>query len=130
MGVILDLLTAEHFRKRPMMYVGSRDFIHVGYWLQGMEYCYRELHPTEPGELDGFKEWLQMKFDGPGNTNWQGIISSVFGEDENATDKAFEYLDEFLLHLKEVGLDQIIDDHEKYEMNRYGAITSSRLRKQ
>ena len=129
MGIILDILTSEAFRKRSAMYVGSAEFRAVGWWLQGIEFCSHEMLPNQPPELDGFREWLHMKLDGPGNTNWQGIITDLFGNDEEATKKTFEYLDDFLRDLDELGFDRIINDHAEYEKKRYGFLSSSRLGK-
>ena len=88
------------------------------------------MFPDQSPALDGFREWLQMRFNGPGNTDWTGVIESVFGEDEEATEKAFEYLDDFLENLDKVGFDPIKASHAKYENRRYGFLSSSRLGKQ
>ena len=69
-----------------------------------------------------------MRFEGPGNTDWAGVIESIFGEDEEATEKAFECLEAFLKDLDEIGLDQIVANHAEYEKSRYGFLSSSRLR--
>jgi len=129
MAMILKLLTSDAFRKRPAMDVGTEKFGKIGFWLRGIEFCESELFPEQPHELDGFREWLQMHLKGPGNTDWVGIIETVFGSEEEATEKAFECLDGFLKDLNELGLERIIADHAEYEKQRYGSLSSSRLAK-
>ncbi len=128
MGVLIDLLTLENFRKRPMMYTAHREFDHIATWLRGFQHA--QLLLDQPDELEGFKEWLQIKFEGPGNTDWAGIIEDRFrGDDEAILVELFEALDEFLRYRDEVGINQIIDEHEAYEIRRYGKINSSRLKR-
>ena len=110
-----------------MMHVGSRDFRDIAFWIWGIEYCCKYKLPEKTFDLDGFREWLHMHLEGPGNTSWEGIIQSVFGGGDDATEKAFELLDRFLIDLDEIGLDKIIADHAEYEMKRYGFLSSSRL---
>ena len=127
MGVILDLLTSESFRQRTTMYVGSDSVAAVQWWLRGLEEGCRRALPEQPYELDGFREWLHMRLDGPGNTDWEGIIAWKFGAGVDATEKAFEYLDRFLDEAARLGTDQLITEHAEYERRRYGFLSSSRL---
>jgi hypothetical protein len=127
MGVIIDTLTSESFRKRPAMYAGSERFAELAWWIRGLEYgCLHSL-PESPKELDGFREYLHMHLDGPGNIDWQGLIAWKFGAGTEATQKAFEYLDQFLQEVSRHGKDRIIAEHADYEKRRYGSLSSSRL---
>lgn len=130
MGLLFELVTNEIFQKRTAMFVGTRRWRDVASWLRGVEFCQHKLSPDQSPDLDGFREWLHMRFDGPGNTDWAGVIESIFGGDEEATEKAFECLHAFLKDLNDIGLDQIIVNHADYERNRYGLLSSSRLRNQ
>src|ERR1051325_9271363 len=127
MGLILDLLTSEPFRKRPAMYVGRSTFAELAWWLRGFEYACRQAFPECLDELDGFREYLHMHLDGPGNIDWEGIIAWKFGTGDEATQKAFEYLDRFLQEVARLGIDRIIADHAEYEKRKYGFLSSSRL---
>ena len=129
MGVILDLLTSESFRKRPAMYVGSDSFAALQWWLRGLEFGCRCALPEQPYELDGFREWLHMHLDGPGNTDWEGIIAWKYGTGVEATGKVFEYLDRFLHEAMGLGIERLIAEHADYERGRYGFLSSSRLAK-
>ena len=81
-----------------------------------------------PLELDGFREWLHMKLDGPGNQDWLDIIAWKYGHSGEATAKMFELVDEFRLDVERLGIEQIIEDHWKYEMHRYnGNAFTSRI---
>lgn len=130
MGIILEILTSESFRKRPAMYVGSARFAAVMWWLAGLEFGCRKALSDQPYELDGFREWLHMRLEGPGNTDWLGIIAWKFGTEDDATQKVFEYLDQFLQDVAKLGVNQIVANHADYERQRYGFLTSSRLAKQ
>jgi len=130
MGALLDTLTADHFRKRPAMYAGSARFTELRWWLRGLEYGCTESNPGEPSELDGFREWLHMRFDGPGNVDWVSLIDLQFGHEAEATSKLFELLDEFLEDVATNGKDKILQDHANYERRRYEGLASSRLRKE
>lgn len=127
MGLLLNILTSEAFRKRPAMFVGTRNFRDIASWLRGVEFCLSQSVPEQPLELDGLREWLHMNLDGPGNTDWLGIIQVEFGDEEETTEKIFEYVDKFLQDLSEKGLDKIITDHAEYEKKRYDGIVTSRL---
>jgi hypothetical protein len=129
MGVLLKILNSEAFRTHPTMYVGSRRFKHIAYWLRGAEYLSEQAFPDNPKELDGFREWLHMHLNASGNIDWAGMIQEVFGEEEEATEKCFQCLDNFLKDLNEFGIDKILEDHTNYEMKRYGMLASSRFRK-
>jgi hypothetical protein len=126
MGVILDILASESFRKRPTMYVGSRCFAELQ-WFRGIEDGCRRALPEQLYELDGFREWLHMHLDGPSNTDWEGIIAWKFGTGEEATVKAFECLDRFLAEVARLGKDQLFAEYADYERRRYGSLSSSRL---
>jgi hypothetical protein len=129
MGVLLDLLTSEAFRKRPAMYAGSDKFPQFGWWLSGFAYgCERAL-PDQPYELDGFREWLHMRLDGPGNYDWIGIIAWKCENGVETIQELFKYLDQYLNDVSHLGIDRIIQDHAEYELRRYGSLTSSRLAK-
>ena len=127
MGVILDILTSESFRKRPAMYAGSENFSELEWWIRGFEYGCRHSLPESLYELDGFREYLHMHLDGPGNIDWESIITWKFGNGVEATQKAFEYLDQFLQEVSRLGKDRLIADHADYEKRRYGFLASSRL---
>lgn len=125
MGALLDLLTSEMFRKRTAMYVGVWDVNQILPWLRGFEYAQSLMGEND---LEGFKEWLQINFMGQANTHWTGIIAGSFqGDDEAILEKFFEELDKFLEYRDEVGINQIIDEHEAYEIRRYGRVHSGRL---
>ncbi len=129
MGVILDLLTSEAFRKRPAMYAGSDKFPELGWWFRGLAYgCERAL-PDHPNELEGFREWLHMHLDGPGNYDWVGIIDWKCSNGGETTQELFKYVDQFLSDVSQLGIDRLINDHADYEMRRYGFLVSSRLAK-
>lgn len=129
MGVLLDILTSKYFRQRPAMYIGTSEFVRLSWWIRGFEEgCHRAL-PEQAYELDGFREWLHMQLDGPGNTDWVGIIEWKFGNGVEATQKVFDYLDQFLQDVSHLGKDKIITDHAEYETRRYGFLSSSRLAK-
>jgi hypothetical protein len=128
MGILFDIITNEHFQKRTAMFVGTQNWRDVACWLRGVEFCQDRIFPDQTRDLDGFREWLHKRFDGPGNTDWAGIIESVFGSNEEATEKAFECLDAFLKDLNLLGIDRIITDHAEYEKRRYGCLSSSRLK--
>ena len=49
--------------------------------------------PEQPNDIDGFREWLHMTLDGPGNHNWIDLVASRFGRGVEATDKLFELFD-------------------------------------
>ena len=127
MGLVFELVTDENFQKRTAMFVGRRNWRDVASWLRGIEFCQHKFFPDESLDLDGFREWLHMRFDSPGNTDWAGVIESIFGDNEEATEKAFECLDAFLKDLDEIGLDKIVANHAEYEKSRYGFLASSRL---
>lgn len=129
MGVLLDVLASEFFRQRPAMYVGSSEFVALSWWIRGFEEGCRRALPEQAYELDGFREWLHMQLDGPGNSDWVGIIEWEFGKGVEATQKVFEYLDQFLQDVSHLGKDKIIADHADYEKCRYGFLSSSRLAK-
>lgn len=109
------------------MYVGNSAFGSVSDWLRGFEHAVRRLAPETPNELDGFREWLAMKFSGPGNTDWLGIICWKFGVGLEATDMMFQLLDSFLADVEQQGLLAIINSHADYERRRYGFLSTSRL---
>jgi hypothetical protein len=110
------------------MYAGSSNFNRVSTWLEGYEFRVREA--GEPNDLDGFQEWLLLKFrDAPSNVGWLGIIGHQFG-DREATQKLFECLDQFLDERENTGLEAIVREHAAFEMQRYGFLSISRLRHQ
>ena len=127
MGIVLEILTADFFRKHPGMHVGSKEFRDVSYWIQGIEFCCQYKLPEKSFDLNGFREWLLMHIGGPSNMDWARLIEMAYGGGEDATEKAFELLDQFLIDRDENGLDKIIADHAEYEMKRYGHLASSRL---
>jgi hypothetical protein len=124
MGALLNLLTSDHFRNRIGMYVGSTRFDAVSHWLGGYEYRVREA--GEPDDLDGFYEWLIMRFTtAPPNIGWLGIIGHEFGT--SATTQLFDCLDRFLKDREQVGLHKIVQSHADYELSKYGFLSTSRL---
>jgi hypothetical protein len=108
------------------MLVGTKEFGELAWFLRGFEYASEKASPDQPPELDGFREWLMMELDGPCNVDWEGIVSWKFGSSWDATQSMIELLDRFLSERAACGLSAIIDDHERYEIRRYGAVTSSR----
>ena len=128
MGVLIDLLRQDNFRKRTVMYTGYWEFARIASWFRGFQFAQSLL--GQPDELEGFKEWLQVKFDGQANTDWAGIVEGSFrGDDEAILQKFFEELDQFLRYRDEVGINQIIDEHESFEIRRFGRINSGRLKR-
>jgi hypothetical protein len=109
------------------MYCGNSRSANVGPWLQGLEYGITQLLPDQADEIDGFREWLHMRLDGPGETNWIGLISRTFGDDEEATQRLFEQFDLFRKETAARGLPAIIEEHKDYEMRKYGEPMTSRL---
>src|ERR1051325_1738179 len=97
MGIVLEILTANFFRKDPIQEVGSREFRDLARWIRGIEYCCMYKLPEKSFDLNGFREWLILHIGGPNNTDWSGIIELAYGGGEDATDKAFELLDRFLV---------------------------------
>lgn len=120
MGVFLDLLRSEHFRQRPGMYAGDRAFAFVGPWLDGFEAGVRQALPDQPRELDGFREWLRMRLDGPGNVRWTGIIADRYGRGVEATEMMFQLLDAFLADRDMQGTEAIVRAHAEWERRVHG----------
>jgi len=127
LGLLLDLLISDNFRKRSVMYCGCSRFAEVGPWLRGLEYGISQLLPNQTDDIDGFREWLHMRLSGRGNTDWIGLICEKFGEDEQATEKLFEQFDLFRQEVAERGFTAIIEEHRDYEMREYGEPVTSRL---
>ncbi|MBS0267311.1 MAG: hypothetical protein JSS02_35630 [Planctomycetes bacterium] len=127
MGVLLALLESDGFRNRPQMYCGESKFAVVGPWLRGIEFGIAQILPNQPNDIDGFREWLHMTLDGPGNVDWISIIALKFGDDEAGTQGLFEQFDLFRKDVLERGLHAIIDAHREYELQRYGYPATSRL---
>ena len=127
MGILLELLTSENFRKRPGMYCGRNSFGVVGPWLRGLAYGIRQAFPDQPDDLEGFREWLHMTLDAPGNVDWTGIIAWKFGEQDAGTQKLFEQFDLFRNDTAQRGVEAVIHAHREYEIRRYGSPVSSRL---
>ena len=109
------------------MFCGSSVFAEVGPWLRGVEYGISKLRPDQDDDIDGFREWLHMRLDGRGNTDWIGLITEKFGTDEQATEKLFEQFDAFRKEVAERGFTAIIEEHRDYEIREYGEPVTSRL---
>lgn len=123
MGALLELLESKEFRSKTGMYVGTRGFRDLMFWIRGFHYAVRD----EPYDLDGFYEWLIVQFKGsPSNVGCLGIIASQFS-DEEATGKLFECVDKFLEERSRLGLEDIVQRHADYERQRYGYLSTSRL---
>jgi hypothetical protein len=113
---LVDFLTSEHFQARPGMYAGCAQFPQFGDWLRGLEFGWRQGDWREEcNELVGFREWLQCRFDGPGNIDWIGVIHWKFGDGCETTNKLFDLLKEFLKHRGIMGIDSIVKVHAEYE---------------
>ena len=109
------------------MYCGCSRFADVGPWLRGLEYGITLLLPAQDDDIDGFREWLHMHLNGPGNEDWIRLISLKFGDGEEATQKLFEQFDLFRKDVAERGLPAIIEEHKDFEMREYGTPVTSRL---
>jgi hypothetical protein len=85
MGVLLDLLTSEDFRRHPGMFVGSSQYREVAWWLRGFESAV-EVEKALAGQrtgLQGFREWLQMTFKGAPTST--GRVSSAMSSEPAET---------------------------------------------
>jgi hypothetical protein len=127
MGLLLDLLTSENFRRRPWMYVGVVRFDELLVFLRGYEFAQYQAAPNQPAELDGFREWLHMKLDAPGNIDWQSIVHSACDNPDHAMERFFQLLDQFRGDVASRGLEKILDERLQYEIGRYGFPASSRF---
>jgi hypothetical protein len=124
---VLELLTNPHFQARPGMYAGNGEFPFFGGWLRGLVMGWRIGRGEEPDGLDGFREWLVMKLDGPSNTgDWVGVICAKYGNGTETTKKCFELLNEFVAERAARGVDAIVQEHAEYERQRYGRLSTSR----
>lgn len=127
MGKLLELLDSDGFRRHTAMYAGTYDWDGVAQFLRGYQAALRAVDPDPTRlELDGFREWLHYRFDGPGCTDWAGIIQSKFGGGEDATAKFFELLDQFRSDVRKRGLPAILEEHKDYEIKTYGGPVTSR----
>jgi len=109
------------------MYCGWSQFKDVGPWLRGIDFGISKAIPTQPNDLDGFREWLHMTLDGACNVDWISLIADKFGDGNEATQKLFEQFDLFRKAISDRGLPVIIKEHQEYEIRRYGRAVSSRL---
>ena len=124
----LDLLDEPLVRERLGMYVGSPAFQHFAWWMRGYEQALLDFAPPDrAAAFVGFREWLHMNLEGPGNTDWVGIISWKYGDGQEATTKFFELWDRFRTDLDKKGLETILEQHKEYEIKRYGLLVSSTL---
>jgi len=102
------------------MYCGWREFSVVEHWLRGIDFAVSNV-PTEPKDLDGFREWLHMTLEGACNVDWVSLIRHQFGDGDEATKKMFEQFDLFRKDVADRGLPAIIKEHQEYEIRRHGS---------
>jgi hypothetical protein len=111
-----------------MMYAGNDGFDYLQAWLRGLQFGLQLATGEEDDDLNGFREWLHMRLEGPCNTDWVGILAWKYGDDEEGFAKSLVLLDEFLQEISRVGREQILEEHADYERRRYGFLASSRFR--
>ena len=122
--IYMEKMTCEEFYKvlediknKPSLYIGTKSLIRLKHFLDGIFYtlCYLNGQKECPNFLEGFQEWIQIRFDITSTQHWSDIINFHSSNDVNAFDLFFELLNEFLnLDKKVRNYDNILEKQEKW----------------
>lgn len=85
--------------------------------MDGIFYTLHYLNGKKepPNFLEGFQEWIQIRFDITSTQHWSNIINFYSSNDVNAFDLFYELLNEFLNLDKEIrNYDNILEKQEKW----------------
>lgn len=107
----------EDIKKKPGLYIGTKSLISLTYFLDGIFYTLHYLNGQKeyPNFLEGFQEWIQIRFDITSTQHWSNIINFYSSNDVNAFDLFFELLNEFLNLDKEIrDYGNILEKQEKW----------------
>jgi hypothetical protein len=126
MGRLQEFIIQTSLARRTSMYIGSSTWSKVSCWIDGFDAAMTFAFPDEISDLCGFHEWLIMRFDGPGNVGWYGLIQHHFGDNQNATQEFFKLFTEFRYEVENRSVKAILKDHYDYEIQRYGNLVRSR----
>lgn len=97
----------EDIKKRPGMYLGGKSIIRLTHFLDGIGYAlsYGDEQHADIDFLQGFQEWLQIKYDIPSTQHWSRILLFFAANEEDAFDAFYRHVEEFF------GLPQEVRDY-------------------
>lgn len=92
------LVLLEAIKKRPGMYLGGKSIVRLTHFLDGIGYAlaYEDEQHANPGVLQGFQEWLQIRYDIPSSQHWSRILLFFAANEEDAFDSFYRHVEEFL----------------------------------
>ena len=94
----------ENIKKRPGMYIGTKSLIKLKHFLDGLFHalCFVDKQNKYPIFLQGFQEWIQIRYDITSNHHWSCILNFFSSNEAEAFDLFYEHLEEFLSLDKEI----------------------------
>lgn len=95
MEIIFELL--QEIRKRPNLYLGKASLELLDAFIGGCSfYCYK-ANGYYPDFFSGFQKFVQKRYKIQTTQGWWSIIRFFSYTDEEAFNKFFDLLDEFLM---------------------------------
>lgn len=94
-----DLLLVK-IRKLPALYIGKKSLERLRAFISGYSMCLYEIYGSEPDLLNGFNEYVAEYYHICVDRDWSSIIPFFSNTEEEAFDKFYELLDEFLKEKK------------------------------
>ena len=94
MNEILDLL--KLLKQNYLMFIGAKSLNRLAMFISGYAYCIYKNEGRELCFFREFQEYIQNKYNIQTSQNWSRIICFFSRTDEEAFDKFYKLLDEFL----------------------------------
>lgn len=93
----------EQIKVRPEIYIGTKSLFRLRHFLDGVLHCLNDmqgLHLDRESDcsefLQGFQEWIQMRYDICSDHHWSSIIIFYSYDEADAFDSFYDMLNEFL----------------------------------
>lgn len=87
-------------KNKPGMYIGEKSLNKLVTFVSGYMHCLSQRDKFFTNDFEGFQEFVEKHYDIYNNIHlfqhWSGIIEFFCSTQENAFDKSYELLGEFL----------------------------------